>query len=130
MGMNVGIPLYQYSEYISVALSKVWGNQAKIPTTPQLWKWYEERILGKGGHGKNNQFLGLKDSNDMIRFFVGWLNDAAVKYGGRQVNARQPGDLNFMALLIQARYGINIFAGVDQAQITKKMNEFLYSRGW
>lgn len=21
----------------------------------------------------------------MIRFFVGWLNDAAVKYGGRQV---------------------------------------------
>ena len=102
--VNTGIPLYQYSEYISIALSKVWGNQAKIPTTRQLWKWYEEHVLKKGGHGKNNQFLGLQDSNgailfhppyvktmtklqciDMIRFFVGWLNDAAVKYGGRQV---------------------------------------------
>ena len=39
-------------------------------------------------------------------------------------------DLNFMALLIQARYGINIFAGVDQAPVSKKIDEFLYSRGW
>jgi hypothetical protein len=29
--VNKGIPLYQYSEYISIALAKVWGNQAKIP---------------------------------------------------------------------------------------------------
>jgi hypothetical protein len=26
----------------------------------------------------------------MIRFFVGWLNDAAVKYGGRQVLEHNP----------------------------------------
>jgi len=130
MGMNKGIPLYQYSEYISIALCKVWGNQAKIPSTPLLWKWYEQRLLQKGVYGKNSQFLGLQDSDDMIRFFVGWLNDAAVKYGGRQVNARRPGDLDLMALLIQARYGINIFAGADQAQIGKKIDEFLYSRDW
>jgi hypothetical protein len=101
--VNNGIPAYKYSEYVSIALTKVWGNQAKIPSTPRLWKWYEEHVLAKGGYGKNIMFLGLQGWDgaipfynydgdqfkcwwiDMIRFFVGWLNDAAVMYGGRQV---------------------------------------------
>jgi hypothetical protein len=101
----------------------------------------------------------------MIRFFVGWLNDAAVKYGGRQVleyssvfstdltnvsfcrsmrddQGREnfhhisyhsfllPSDLDILVLLIQARYGIDIFTGADEAQIRKKVDEFLYSRDW
>lgn len=64
--VNMGIPLYEYSEYISIALSKVWGNRAMLPTTPQLWKSYEERLVEKGGYGKNNQFLGLQGLSGAI----------------------------------------------------------------
>ena len=71
--MNTGIPLYQYSEYISIALCKVWGNQAKIPSTPLLWKWYEERLLQKGGYEKNSQFLGLQDSDGAIIFHSSYI---------------------------------------------------------
>ena len=76
-----------------------------LPSTENLWRWNEQHRKALGGYGKHYQYLGserakgkypnmfpfLHESNfntfinpDMIRFFVGWLNNAAVKYGGRQ----------------------------------------------
>jgi hypothetical protein len=140
----------------------------------ERWLWEEQPVSGSPGLKWCDplpDFL-CKDNDqhklqwiDMIRFFVGWLNDAAVKYGGRQVldynsvfstdltkfsfcrsmrgdEGRENfghisyhsfislSDLDILLLLIQARYGIDISAGADEAQVTKKVDEFLYSRDW
>ncbi|KAG6825285.1 hypothetical protein H0H92_004160 [Tricholoma furcatifolium] len=84
--MNVGMQSFTYSEYLAVALSKVWSNTAHIPDTPGLWKLQRERVERLGGYGKHFQFLGAEKTDVLIRFFLGWLNEAASKYGGRTVS--------------------------------------------
>lgn len=48
---------FTYAEYSSVALSKVWGDKAKIPSTTGLWRWNEER-REEYGYGRHYQYLG------------------------------------------------------------------------
>lgn len=95
---------FTYAEYLSLALAKVWDRKAYLPSTQELWRLYEERLQDRGGYGRHFQFLGsvrtdggrslflvvnpdLMITPDNIRFFIGWLNDAAVRYGGRQVHS-------------------------------------------
>lgn len=48
---------FTYAEYSSVALSKVWSDKAKIPSTTGLWRWNEER-REEYGYGRHYQYLG------------------------------------------------------------------------
>ncbi|KAG6831535.1 hypothetical protein H0H87_004861 [Tephrocybe sp. NHM501043] len=73
-------------KYLAVALTSVWSNKAKIPDTLELWRLQRERVEQLGGYGKHFQFLGAERTDVLIRFFLGWLNDAATKYGGRTIN--------------------------------------------
>ena len=66
--MSGGALFYKYAEYVAVALSKVWGNQAKIPPTPQLWKWLEERVVKYGGYNKYLRNLGIIFTDGMTRY--------------------------------------------------------------
>lgn len=101
--VNLGMQSFTYAEYLSLALAKVWGQKAYLPSTAKLWSLYDDRVQDYGGYGRHFQFLGTKRADglafflafshgsnshidvDQIRYFVAWLNDAAVKYGGRQV---------------------------------------------
>ncbi|KAJ7888977.1 hypothetical protein B0H13DRAFT_2341716 [Mycena leptocephala] len=80
LNMNWGAQTFTYAEYLSLALAKIWARKAR------------------GGYGRHLQFLGAKRTAENIRFFVAWLNDAAVKFGGRQI----------WAVWTQARYGETI----------------------
>jgi len=90
MNMNIGIHSFTLSEYLAVAMTKVWAGQAKLPNTPDLWRWCEEHMRAKGGYSKSSQFLGTQKEYELIRFLVGWLNEAAVRYGGRQLDGVNP----------------------------------------
>ncbi|KAG6840677.1 hypothetical protein C0991_005138 [Blastosporella zonata] len=81
--MNVGMQSFTYSEYLAVALTKVWSGKAHIPDTQGLWRIQKERVEDLGGYGPHFQFLGAERTNVLIRLFLGWLNGAAAKYGGR-----------------------------------------------
>jgi hypothetical protein len=61
--VNIEIQTFKYSKYVAIALSKVWGNKARIPSMPRLWEWNKQHVLEKGGYGKYFQFLG----NDGLR---------------------------------------------------------------
>ncbi|KDR66555.1 hypothetical protein GALMADRAFT_130751 [Galerina marginata CBS 339.88] len=89
VNMNIGMQPFTYAEYTAVALSKVWSDKAKIPSTPDLWRWCEKK-REEYGYGKQYQYLGGGGTDKMIRFFMAWLNDAAAKYGGRQVDGQSP----------------------------------------
>ncbi|KAK7052448.1 hypothetical protein R3P38DRAFT_2762817 [Favolaschia claudopus] len=84
LSMNWGMQSFTYSEYLSLALAKVWSGKALLPGRAELWRRYEERVRDRGGYGRHFQFLGAERTAANIRFFLGWLNDAAVKYGGKQ----------------------------------------------
>ncbi|KIJ63826.1 hypothetical protein HYDPIDRAFT_112795 [Hydnomerulius pinastri MD-312] len=86
LGMNLGTQSFSYSDYLCLALAKVWSNTAKLPHTRRMWEMYEERAEERGGLGKHFQFLGPARLTANIRFFMGWLNEAAVKYGGKQID--------------------------------------------
>ncbi|KAJ7703439.1 hypothetical protein B0H14DRAFT_3099850 [Mycena olivaceomarginata] len=74
LNMNWGAQTFTYAEYLSLALAKIWANKATLPSTSTMWRKYEQRVRERGGYGQN------------VRFFVGWLNDAAIKFGGRQID--------------------------------------------
>ncbi|KAH9475713.1 Flavin-containing monooxygenase ustF2 [Psilocybe cubensis] len=68
---NHGMQSFTYAEFTSLAVAKVWAGKADLPLTSELWR----------------KFLGAEKTNQNIRFFLGWLNNAAVKYGGRQIDS-------------------------------------------
>ncbi|EGO03160.1 hypothetical protein SERLA73DRAFT_174607 [Serpula lacrymans var. lacrymans S7.3] len=86
LGMNFGTQAFTYTDYLALALAKVWSNTAKLPSCQQMWHLYQERVVDRGGYGKHFQFLGPDRLRANIRFFMGWLNDAAAKYGGKQID--------------------------------------------
>ncbi|KAH7907114.1 hypothetical protein BJ138DRAFT_1215706 [Hygrophoropsis aurantiaca] len=89
LGMNLGTQSFSYSDYLSLALAKVWSNTAKLPSVSEMWRMYDKVLEDRGGHGKHFQFLGPTRLTANIRFFIGWLNEAAVKYGGKQIDGLQ-----------------------------------------
>ncbi|KAF8654315.1 hypothetical protein AX16_003542 [Volvariella volvacea WC 439] len=105
LNMNVGMQSFTYGEYLSLALAKVWSGTAHIPDTPELWRLHEERVKVFGGYGRHFQFLGAARTRFLLRYFIGWLNSAAYKYGGRQINQISPDDNQIVTLWAQARYG-------------------------
>ena len=102
--VNPGTQSFVYGEYLSLAMAKVWAGQADLPNTTELWRRYDKEVKDRGGYSKNFQLLseeqlkGKKNSSYIsswnwhnssaatLRFFIGWLNADAVKYGGRQVS--------------------------------------------
>lgn len=51
---------FTYAEYLAVALAKVWDDKAKLPSTRELWRLYQDRLDDYGGYSKHFQFLGSK----------------------------------------------------------------------
>ncbi|KAJ7078504.1 hypothetical protein C8R44DRAFT_825339 [Mycena epipterygia] len=108
LSMNWGMQSFTYSEYLSLALAKVWSRKAVLPGTRELWRIYEERVKDRGGYGRHLQFLGGERTAANIRFFVGWLNDAAVKYGGKQIDGQSKDLPQIMTVWSQAQFGVDI----------------------
>jgi len=99
---------FVYGEFLSLAIAKVWSGTAELPSTSALWRWYEKEWKRRKGYGKHFQFLGadrtrgkrcssrlsspkeLTSLAENLRFFQGWLNEAAVKFGGKQVDIILP----------------------------------------
>ncbi|KAF9240428.1 hypothetical protein BU15DRAFT_74021 [Melanogaster broomeanus] len=86
LGINLGTQPFSYSDYLCLALAKVWSNTAKLPSSQIMQEMHEELVEDRGGYGKNLQFLGPGRLTDNIRYFIGWLNQAAVEYGGKQID--------------------------------------------
>ncbi|KAH0835007.1 hypothetical protein J3R83DRAFT_10731 [Lanmaoa asiatica] len=71
-------------KYSTLALAKVWSNMAKLPSSQTMRELFEKSVEERGGYGKHVLFLGRKYLVT-IRYMIGWLNEAAAKYGGKQV---------------------------------------------
>ncbi|KAJ6604067.1 FAD/NAD(P)-binding domain-containing protein [Mycena sp. CBHHK59/15] len=105
LNMNWGGQTFTYAEYLSLALAKIWARRAVLPGTTTLWQKYEERVKERGGYGRHLHYLGAGRATEKIRFFVAWLNDAAVKFGGRQIDGESKDLPHISAVWAQARYG-------------------------
>ncbi|KAJ7083602.1 hypothetical protein B0H15DRAFT_850102 [Mycena belliarum] len=116
LSMNWGMQSFTYSEYLSLALAKVWSGKAVLPGTAELWRIYEERVKTRGGYGRHLQFLGVERTAANLRFFVGWLNDAAVKFGGRQIDGQSKDLPQITAVWFQAQFGVHVNTSQSDAQ--------------
>ncbi|KAF9525710.1 FAD/NAD(P)-binding domain-containing protein [Crepidotus variabilis] len=105
VNMNIGPQPFAYSEYVAVALSKVWSNKAKIPSVSELWQWNTKQREERQGFGRHYLYMGVDQTDKMYRYFTAWLNDAAAKYGGRQVNGQGPVRDQTLRMWLRARYG-------------------------
>ncbi|KAJ7837898.1 hypothetical protein B0H14DRAFT_2790468 [Mycena olivaceomarginata] len=82
------------------------STPSRTPSTCP-WRWRRSgRVRLAGGYGRHLQFLGAKRAAESIRFFVAWLNDAAVKFGGRQIDGESKDLPQIWAVWTQARYGV------------------------
>ncbi|KAG6846393.1 hypothetical protein H0H93_014263, partial [Arthromyces matolae] len=85
INMNMGIQSFRYPEYEAVALAKVWSGTAFLPSQDELWRQHKAHVEELGGYGKHFQFVSNERSNEIFKFLLGWLNNAAFRYGGRTV---------------------------------------------
>ncbi|KAJ7837810.1 FAD/NAD(P)-binding domain-containing protein [Mycena olivaceomarginata] len=116
--VNWGMQSFTYSEYLSLALAKVWSRKAILPGTAELWRIYDRRI---------KIFLGGERTAANIRFFVGWLNDAAVKFGGKQIDGQSPDLPQISTVWQQAQYGV-VFA--QQPNQTLSALDWVHGEDW
>ncbi|TFK70904.1 FAD/NAD(P)-binding domain-containing protein [Pluteus cervinus] len=113
INMNIGMQTLTYGEYLSVALAKVWAGKAHLPMVDELWSIYDQKVKDRGGYGSHYLFLGSAGTKAAIRYFVGWLNDAAYKYGGRQLD-RLPIETDIVeGIWTKARYSTNSYNAVS-----------------
>ncbi|EIW77431.1 FAD/NAD(P)-binding domain-containing protein [Coniophora puteana RWD-64-598 SS2] len=77
---------FTYCGYQSLALAKVWTGTAKLPDTDTMWEMYDDLVKERGGIGKTLPYLGPGQHEGMRRRYIGWLNEAANKYGGKQID--------------------------------------------
>ncbi|KAJ7318218.1 hypothetical protein DFH08DRAFT_790119 [Mycena albidolilacea] len=127
LSMNWGMQSFTYSEYLSLALAKVWSRKAILPGTAELWRIYDRRVKDREGYGRHLQFLGGERTAANIRFFVGWLNDAAVKFGGKQIDGQSPDLPQISTVWQQAQYGV-VFA--QQPNQTLGALDWVHGEDW
>ncbi|KAF9442644.1 FAD/NAD(P)-binding domain-containing protein [Macrolepiota fuliginosa MF-IS2] len=104
INVNFGMQSFTYAEFSSLAVSKVWSGKAHLPTREESWKLYHERVK-KVGYGRHFQFLGAEGTKSALRFFQGWLNAAAIKYGGRQIDGLPSQNSQINSVWTRARFG-------------------------
>ncbi|KAN0086218.1 hypothetical protein V8E55_007352 [Tylopilus felleus] len=124
VGMTTGTQLFVLSEYASFALAKVWTNTAKLPSRQAMREWYDKTVEERGGYGKHVMFLGPERSSAILAYMIGWLNGAAVKYGGRQVDV-----LPKYAKEVNRYWQIAHYGGPLQERIPEEDKEILASLG-
>ncbi|KAJ3552034.1 hypothetical protein NP233_g12965 [Leucocoprinus birnbaumii] len=100
---NQGLSPFSYPEFQSFALSMVWAGKANLPSKEAMWALYRRKVE-EVGYGKKFTFLGGR-ATEMIRFFRGWLNAAADKNGGRQIDGLLSVSSQVMSLWTRAVYG-------------------------
>jgi thioredoxin reductase len=110
INVNMGIHTFIYPEYLALALAKVWGGKAKLPSKASMWQQHHDRVSQQGGYNRHFQFVGFASEFDRsVEYFVGWLNAAAVKYGGRQIDGLPKRSREIGPLWVAYRFGANIF---------------------
>ncbi|KII91643.1 hypothetical protein PLICRDRAFT_105338 [Plicaturopsis crispa FD-325 SS-3] len=76
---------FTWGAYQALAISKYWKGRIEIPSQEEQWKLHWERVRERGGYTKTFQFYGGQ-APAAYRYIIGWLNSAAHKYGGKQVD--------------------------------------------
>ncbi|KAG8215014.1 hypothetical protein J3R82DRAFT_8420 [Butyriboletus roseoflavus] len=123
IGVTLQTPTFPFSDYTTLALAKVWTSTAKLPSSQTMRALHEKSVEERGGYGKNALYLVR------ITYLIGWLNEAAVNYGGKQIDGipesafgvgrywqiarfREPSQVRDTAVL--ASLGLVPMSGVDQ----------------
>ncbi|KAF8993639.1 hypothetical protein BDQ17DRAFT_1401601 [Cyathus striatus] len=114
--MNFGMQSFTYAEFLSLAIGKVWSRTAFLPATTKLWEVYDAVVEERKGYGRHFQYLGAVRTKALLRFFVAWLNDAAVKYGGKQINGLSDDLEQIQSVWWTARFGKSDFAVVNSVE--------------
>ncbi|KAF8556439.1 FAD/NAD(P)-binding domain-containing protein [Imleria badia] len=105
LGFPLGISPIVSTEYTALAVAKVWTNKAKLPDTQTMRALYEKTVAERGGYGKYVMFWGPERSSAIFAYIIGWLNEAAAKYGGKQVNGLPINSDEIIHYWEIARYG-------------------------
>ncbi|RXW23563.1 hypothetical protein EST38_g2289 [Candolleomyces aberdarensis] len=101
---NFGMQSFTFAEFVSLAAAKVWAGKADFPNTAALWEWYDKAVVDRLGYGRQFQFYGAERTQAALRFFVGWLNEAATKYGGRQIDNLPADNAEVSKIWVSARF--------------------------
>lgn len=55
---TLGTQTFPFSDYVTLALAKVWTNTAKLPSSQTMRVLHGKSIEERGGYGKNALYLG------------------------------------------------------------------------
>ena len=56
--VTLGMVPFQFPDYTTLALARVWTNTAKLPSSQTMQVLYQKTVEERGGYGKYCMFLG------------------------------------------------------------------------
>ena len=68
--VNNGVQVFVYTEFLALAIAKVWAGKADLPGTTELWRRYDETVKYRGGYGKQFQFFTPEEYKRGCNFFI------------------------------------------------------------
>ena len=68
--VNDGVQVFVYTEFLALAIAKVWAGKADLPGTTELWRRYYETVKHRGGYGKRFQFLTPEEYESGCNFII------------------------------------------------------------
>ncbi|KAJ6543948.1 hypothetical protein B0H19DRAFT_1169103 [Mycena capillaripes] len=101
LNMNYNTVTWSIGEYFAIAIAKIWSGKAMLPTQAEMWKSYRKDVAAKGGYGKALVFFNVLE---YVRFFCGWLNSAALEFGGKLVNGQDPEFIETITTFVTALF--------------------------
>ncbi|KAJ7772170.1 hypothetical protein B0H16DRAFT_1714382 [Mycena metata] len=149
--LNLGTITWTMGEYFALAYAKIWSGKAMLPTQAEMWKDHRKEVAPKGGCGKGMLFFNSSGksltadtlpalilairSSEYTRFFTGWLNSAAVEFGGRQIDGVDPDAHEILVAFMTALFAnsnpvkipFNLSDGLNVADVADVNSDDLWS---
>lgn len=84
LGLSVNTSAFSFFEYQAQSIVRVLAGTARLPSTPEQWKFYNT-LVARTGDGKFVHFLGKDGERAYVRHAVEWINRDAEWSGAPKI---------------------------------------------
>jgi len=109
IGLSVNTSAFSFFEYQSIAVARVWSQQARLPVQDAQREALAAVVANKGD-GKFRHFMGKDGEREYVRETVEWINQDAQETGASEIeghSAQWLWESDQTLIKIAAKYGVD-----------------------
>jgi hypothetical protein len=123
LGVPANISAFSFFEYQGIEVTRVWSNQAQLPSIPAMQRAYAAR---RGAvSDRNIHVYGKVEEPKLVREIASWLNSEAKRLGVQgQVEQLSGYSDEYMAVKARTVEGLGVRDAADDVRLAKAKQAF------